>query len=170
MPFVDWNVLRYLCHRNTGFYNPSYKNRPWGFLKHNCLYFLYLSGLLAASHRNPVQIGLKHKAICFLTILEVQEKAGSRWNWAGPRGAPGRESLSAPLPPHLHPTSFLFLQEASFSLHDLPWVPMGRFKLLLIRKGGDVGTRRRNSAALGQGPGFPSKDTHSNIFELFCRY
>ena len=28
---------------------------------------------------------------------------------------------------------------------------------------------RNNSAALGQGPGSASRDTHSNIFELFCR-
>ena len=30
--------------------------------------------------------------------------------------------------------------------------------------------KRNNSAALGQGPGSPSEDTHNNIFELFCRY
>ena len=52
---------------------------------------------------------------------------------------------------------------------------MGRFKQLLIRKGRgrrDKGgtVKRNNSAALGQVPGSPSKDTHNNIFELFCRY
>ena len=29
---------------------------------------------------------------------------------------------------------------------------------------------RNNSAALGQGPGSPSRDTQNNTFELFCRY
>ena len=28
---------------------------------------------------------------------------------------------------------------------------------------------RNNSAALGQDPGSTSRDTHNNIFELFCR-
>ena len=40
-------------------------------------------------------------------------------------------------------------------------------------KGGDAETReeqsRNNSAVLAQGPGAHSRDTHSNIFELFCR-
>ena len=40
-------------------------------------------------------------------------------------------------------------------------------------KGGDAETReeqpRNNSAALGQGPGSASRDTHNNIFKLFCR-
>ena len=29
---------------------------------------------------------------------------------------------------------------------------------------------RNSSAALGQGPGSPSRDAHRNILELFCRY
>ena len=28
---------------------------------------------------------------------------------------------------------------------------------------------RNNTAALGQGPASSSRDTHNNIFELFCR-
>ena len=52
---------------------------------------------------------------------------------------------------------------------------MGRFKQLLNREervcGDKDGTvKRNNSVALGQGPGSPSRDTHNNIFELFCRY
>ena len=31
------------------------------------------------------------------------------------------------------------------------------------------GRRLQNSAALRRGPGFSSRDTHNNIFELFCR-
>ena len=58
----------------------------------------------------------------------------------------------------------------SFSLHNLSWVPMGRFNQLLIREGRGGETREKQSrAALGQGPVFPSTDTHNNIFELFCR-
>ena len=30
--------------------------------------------------------------------------------------------------------------------------------------------KRNSNAVLGQGPGFPSQDTHNNTFELFCRY
>ena len=50
------------------------------------------------------------------------------------------------------------------------------FKQLLIREGREFKTRekqtfkRNNSAALGLGPGSPSRDTHNDIFELFCRY
>ena len=44
----------------------------------------------------------------------------------------------------------------------------------LSEKGADSETReeqsRNNSAALGQGPCSPSRDTHKNSFELFCRY
>ena len=46
---------------------------------------------------------------------------------------------------------------------------------MLIREGrrcrdkrGNV--KRNNSSALGQGPGSPSRDTHNDTFELFCRY
>ena len=62
-----------------------------------------------------------------------------------------------------------------FGLHDLPWVAASRFKQLLIREGRGYrdkgGTIKRNSsAALGQGPGSPSRDIHNSIFELFRRY
>ena len=60
---------------------------------------------------------------------------------------------------------------ASFSLQDLPCVPKGRYKQL--EKGGGAETRQeqsRNSAALGQSPGFPSRDTRNSIFELFCMH
>ena len=74
------------------------------------------------------------------------------------------------------PYSFDYRKQPSFSLHDLPWVPMESFKQLLIRKGRGWETREKqtvkgnNSAALGQSPGSPSTDTCNNIFELFCRY
>ena len=48
------------------------------------------------------------------------------WNGAGPYGTPRYRSMS------------LFLvckKKASFSFHELPWVPKGRFKQLLIREG-----------------------------------
>ena len=55
------------------------------------------------------------------------------------------------------PQSFDYKKEASFSLPDLPWVPTGRFKQLLIGKGSE-GTQdkgetviRNNRAPLGQG-------------------
>ena len=55
------------------------------------------------------------------------------------------------------PQSFDYKKEASFSLHDLPWVPTGIFKQLLIGKGSE-GTQdkgetviRNNRAPLGQG-------------------
>ena len=55
----------------------------------------------------------------------------------------------------------------SFSLHDLPWIPTGRFKQLLIREGGDTerqgGTVKRNKrAAVGQGAGSPP-GTHTRL-------
>ena len=85
------------------------------------------------------------------------------WYQAGPCGAPGHKSLS------VSPISLL--QEIGFT----PQFQWGRFKQLLIRegrgcrdKGGTV--KRLNSAALGQCPGSPSRDTHNNILELFCRY
>ena len=49
---------------------------------------------------------------------------------------------------------------------------MSRLKQLLTTEGRGCGNRRgtvkrNNIAVLGQGPGSPSMDTHSNIFELF---
>ena len=67
-----------------------------------------------------------------------------------------------------------YRKTALYSFQDLPWDPKGRFQQLLIRerrghrdKGGAI---RNNSTALGQGSGFPSGDTHNNIFGLFSRY
>ena len=58
---------------------------------------------------------------------------------------------------------------ASFSLQDLPCVPKGRYKQL--ETGGGVETRQeqsRNSAALGQSPGFPSRDTRTVSLSCFA--
>ena len=49
------------------------------------------------------------------------------WNPAGPCGAPGHISLSV--------SPICCLCGINFSLHDLPWVPKGRFKQLLNREG-----------------------------------
>ena len=50
------------------------------------------------------------------------------------------------------PHFFDFRRQPSFSPHPLPWVPVGRFKHLLIREGRGFETREKQSrAALGQG-------------------
>ena len=78
-------------------------------------------------------------------------------------GLPGTKAFCVP-----HP--FDYRKQPSFSLHDLPWVPIGRFKQLLVREGRGCETREKQPrAALGQSSVAPSIDTH-NIFELFCRY
>ena len=68
---------------------------------------------------------------------------------------------------------FDYRKQPSFRSPDLSWVPMGRFKQLLIREGtgGDArpGRNKTVKSSLGQGPISPSVDTH-NIFELFYRY
>ena len=65
----------------------------------------------------------------------------------------------------------------SYKLHDLPWVPKGRFKHLLIRKGRECGGKRgavrKQWYSLGQGPGSPGFNkillkTHNNIFSCFA--
>ena len=69
------------------------------------------------------------------------------------------------------PHFFDFRRQPSFSPHALCWVPMGRFKHLLIREGRGFETREKQSrVALGQGALSPRMGTHNNIFELFCRY
>ena len=66
---------------------------------------------------------------------------------------------------------FHYKKQPSFSLHDLPWDPRGRFKWWLIKKGkGCEIMEKQSRAALGQGLISPSVDTHNNVFELFCRY
>ena len=42
------------------------------------------------------------------------------------------------------PHFFDYRKQPSFSLHDLPWVPTGRFKQLLIREGEDERPGRNN--------------------------
>ena len=47
-------------------------------------------------------------------------------------------------------------KQPSFSLHDLPWVPVGRVKQLLTREGRGCKTREKQSRpALEQGPVAP---------------
>ena len=73
--------------------------------------------------------------------------------------------------PFCVPHFFDYRKQHSFILHDLSWVPMGRFKQLLVREGRRCETREKQSrAALGQSPVAPLTDTHNNTFELFCRY
>ena len=83
------------------------------------------------------------------------------WKQTGPFGASGHLSISVP--------HFLFLGNKL----QPPWPSLSSKEQLLIRKGGDAETgeeqSRDNSAALGQGPGFSSRDTHNNNFEPFCR-
>ena len=73
----------------------------------------------------------------------------------------------------MSPHFFDYRKQASFSLHDLPWLPRGRFKQLLIREGRGCKARekptvkRNNSAALGQGPSSPSRDTHKISLSCF---
>ena len=90
--------------------------------------------------------------------------AYSFWNQAGSCGAPGHTRLS--VSPFL-----IFRKWASFSLQDVPWVPRGRFRQLLIREGRDAETReeqsRNNSTALWQGPGSLSRDIRNGIFTLY---
>ena len=69
------------------------------------------------------------------------------------------------------PHFFDYRKQPSFSLHDLSWVPMDRFKQLLIRERRECETRKKQSrAAMGQCPASPSKDAQNTIFELFCRH
>ena len=80
-----------------------------------------------------------------------------------PGGVPGHKACA---PPFLD-----YRKQASFSLHDLPWVPTGIIKQLLIREGRGWEIKEKQSrAALGPGPSYPSMDTCNSIFEIFCRY
>ena len=87
-----------------------------------------------------------------------------KWNGAGPCGYPGCKSLSRCPLSWLQETGFLQPPWASLSSKD---------QIQAVVNQGREGTRRQrgnSSAALGQGPGFPSVDTQNSIFELFCRY
>ena len=54
----------------------------------------------------------------------------------------------------------------SFRLHDLPWVPMDKFKKLLIREGSRCDAwEKQLRVALGQGPVYPLVDIH-NIWPI----
>ena len=74
----------------------------------------------------------------------------SFWYWAGSRRVPGHR---------VSQSFFYYRKQASFSFHDLPWVPMGRFKQLLIREGIGGETREKQTAksSLGAGSCFPIK-------------
>ena len=81
----------------------------------------------------------------------------SRDTEQGPMGLQGTKTFCVP---HF----FEYRKQPSFSLHDLPWVPVGRFKQLLIRQRRGCKTREKQTrAALGQGK-------TDNVFKLFCRY
>ena len=120
---------------------------------------------------SPLPSGEEPGFGCFLLIFLSCSRLGrgtrlgaSYWNQAGPCGAPGHKAFLCP--------PFLWLEEIAFI--QPPWPSLSsnsRFKQLLTREGRGCQTReKRSRAALGQGPGSPSKDTHNNIFELFCRY
>ena len=68
------------------------------------------------------------------------------------------------------PHFFDYRKQPSFSLHDLPWVPMDRFKQLLIMEGKGCKTRETQlRASIGQGPVSLATDIHNNILELFLQ-
>ena len=75
--------------------------------------------------------------------------------------------------PYMTTGETIALTRWTFVGKDLLWVPKGRFKRMLTRERRGYRDReeqsRNNSGTLGQSPGSPSRDTHSNIFELFCR-
>lgn len=73
MPCADLNALRYYYHSNVGFFNPPL-TKVDSFLKHDCLHFLYLPGLLAASHRNPVCTCSSRKGHILASVLEKFRK------------------------------------------------------------------------------------------------
>ena len=72
----------------------------------------------------------------------------------------------------LGPQFLVCRKYVSCRFHDLPWVPKGRFKQLLIRKGRGCGEKRgavrKQWCSLGQGSGIPSSETHNNIFSCFA--
>ena len=79
----------------------------------------------------------------------------SSWYRAVSRGAPGHKSLSV--------SPIYWIQEIGFIQHPGPSLSFQ-----------DAATReeqsRKNSAALGQRPGSPSRGTQNSIFELFCKH
>ena len=99
---------------------------------------------------------------------------GEAWSWVhkgpletkpGPAGVLGTK-------PFCVPHFFDSRKQPSFIPQHPSGVPMGRFKHLLAKKGGDVrpGRNQQWRAALGQGPVSPSMYMHNDVFELRCRY
>ena len=108
---------------------------------------------------------IPHWLVLPLRVPKRWEDKNSLWYQAGPCGTPGHKAF-------LCPPFYDYRKQPLFSFHDLPWVPVGRFKQLLVRERKRCETRekqniKRNSAALGQGPSSLSMDTHNNIFECF---
>ena len=92
---------------------------------------------------------------------QLRKLQGFIWYWEGSVGLLGTRPVCVP-------RFFDYRKWPSLSLHDLPWVPTGRFKQLLNKEGRGYETREKQSrAALGQDSISPSMDTHKNIFELF---
>ena len=74
----------------------------------------------------------------------------------GPVGLPGTRSFCV-----LH--FFDYRKQPSFSLRDLPWVPMGRFKQLLSREGRGCEIREKQMVKSSHGARFwiPATDSHN---------
>ena len=96
---------------------------------------------------------------------QLRKLQGFIWYWEGSVGIMGTR-------PFCVPHFFDYRKQPSFSLHDLPWSPMGRFKQLLNKEGRGDMRPGRNSQEQPWGKILvsPSKDTHNGIFELFGRY
>ena len=72
---------------------------------------------------------------------------------------------------------FLWLQEIGF--FQPPWPSpssSGQIQAVVnegregMRDKGETNSQEKQQCTLGQGPGSPWRDTHNNIFELFCSY
>ena len=73
-----------------------------------------------------ISLGLNHWSTLLVSSL-FQKRNREHWNWAGPCGVPKYKSFLCSL--------FLVCRKwASFSLPDLPCVPTGRFKQLIMRE------------------------------------
>ena len=116
---------------------------------------LILAGFPLLNKHFPFPVGSKARVVNYL--LEPMHI----WNRAGPLWS-SREQRSFSV------SHFLFFRKwASFSLHSPPWVPRGKFRQLLIRKGRrckDKGGQSSNiSIDLGQDPDSMSRDTHKDV-------
>lgn len=63
-----FKCFQVLLSQSCRFFNPPL-TKVDSFLKHNCLHFLYLPGLLAASHRNPVCTCSSRKGHILASVL-----------------------------------------------------------------------------------------------------